>query len=98
MYVPKVSVIVPIFNCEEYLSDCLDSLIHQTLKEIEIICVNDGSTDDSLKILESFASRDRRITYFSQSNQGLSAARNAGVRLAKGEYLYFIDADDVSEF
>lgn len=94
MYVPKVSVIVPIFNCEEYLSDCLDSLIHQTLKEIEIICVNDGSTDDSLKILESFASRDRRITYFSQSNQGLSAARNAGVRLAKGEYLYFIDADD----
>lgn len=91
---PKISIIVPVYNTEKYLDKCISSLINQTLKEIEIICINDGSTDNSLKILEKFASKDKRIKIFSQENQGQSAARNFGIKHATGEYLGFVDADD----
>lgn len=92
---PKVSVIVPVYNVEQYLSRCLDSIINQTLKDIEIICVNDGSADGSQKILEDYRSRDPiRIKIVVQSNQGLSAARNSGLNIATGEYIGFVDSDD----
>jgi len=90
----KVSVIIPVYNVEKYLRQCLDSVINQTLKDIEIICVNDGSTDNSLKILEEYASKDNRIKVLNQKNSGAGAARNLGMGIAKGVYLSFIDADD----
>ncbi len=92
--IPNVSVIVPIFNTEPYLRESLNSICHQTLKEIEIILVNDGSTDGSQEIIEEYAANDSRIITFYQPNQGLSVARNSGMRLAKGEYIYFMDSDD----
>lgn len=91
---PKISIIVPVYNTEKYLDKCISSLINQTLKDIEIICVNDGSTDNSLKILEKFASQDKRIKVFSQENKGQSAARNLGIKNSEAEYLGFVDADD----
>ena len=94
MIIPKVSVIVPIYNKEEYLKECLDSLIHQSLKEIEIICIDDGSTDDSLTILTNYSRKDSRIKIFSQENSGPGSARNKGINEANGEYIAFIDADD----
>lgn len=93
----KVSVIIPVYNVEDYLEECLDSIINQTLKDIEIICINDGSTDDSLNILESYAKKDNRIIIFNQENFGLSVARNNGIKLSQGEYVYFIDSDDYLE-
>ena len=90
----KISVIVPVYNVEEYLEECLDSIINQTLEDIEIICVNDGSTDNSLKILEKYSQKDERIKIISQENQGLGATRNNGMEYAKGEYISFIDSDD----
>lgn len=92
---PVVSVIVPVYNTETWLEECLDSIIRQTLHEIEIICVNDGSTDRSLEILEAMADADDRIRIICQENRGLSEARNTGVRAASGDYLYFMDSDDV---
>lgn len=94
---PKVSVIVPVYNVEPYLEECLDSICNQTLREIEILCVNDGSTDESPSILAQYAERDCRIQILHQENQGLSAARNAGVRMSCGQYLYFCDSDDYIE-
>ncbi|OOM79959.1 glycosyltransferase [Clostridium sp. BL-8] len=92
----KVSVIVPVFNVEKYLADCLESIIGQELKEIEIICVNDGSTDNSLNILNEYANRDNRIKVINnKNNSGLSYARNRGMELANGEYIYFLDSDDM---
>ena len=91
---PKISVIVPIFNVEKYLKECLESIINQTFKDIEIICINDGSTDNSLDILNQYAEKDNRIKVITQSNQGLSAARNTGIKYANGEYISFIDSDD----
>ena len=93
----KVSVIIPVYNVEQYLKECLDSVINQTLKDIEIICINDGSTDGSLKILEKYESLDDRIVVFSQENSGLSATRNKGMQLSSGEYVYFMDSDDYLE-
>lgn len=90
----KVSVIVPVYNVEKYLSECLDSICNQTLSELEIICVNDGSTDSSLEILKRYAVIDNRIVILSQTNGGLSVARNTGIKFAKGEYIYFCDSDD----
>lgn len=90
----KVSVILPVYNVEQYLRECLDSIINQSLKEIEIICINDGSTDDSLEILNEYAAKDKRFVVLSQENQGQGVARNKGVELAKGEYIQFIDPDD----
>lgn len=91
---PKVSVIVPVYNVEKYLGGCLDSLLGQTLKDLEIICVNDGSTDGSAAILAEYAVNDSRIKVITQRNAGLSAARNVGMDVAAGEYIYFIDSDD----
>ena len=91
---PKISVIVPIYNVEKYLKDCLDSVCNQTFEDIEIICINDGSTDDSSNILNSYVKKDNRIKVINQSNKGLSAARNAGLNIAKGKYIYFCDSDD----
>lgn len=90
----KVSIIVPVYNVEKYLRKCLDSLINQTLKAIEIICINDGSTDKSLEILEEYKNRDSRIILLNQENSGQSVARNRGIEIAKGEYLGFVDPDD----
>lgn len=94
LFEPKVSVIIPIYNTEQYLSQCLDSIINQTLKEIEIICVNDGSTDNSLEILKKYSSIDNRIVIINQKNQGLSCSRNNAMKIAKGEYIQFVDSDD----
>lgn len=91
---PKISIIIPIYNAEKYLERCLDSIINQTLKEIEIICINDGSTDNSLLILEKYAQKDKRIIIENQNNEGVSSARNKGLKLAKGEYVGYVDADD----
>lgn len=90
----NVSIIVPVYNVEEYLDECMTSLVNQSLKEIEIICVNDGSTDNSLKILEEYAEKDSRIKIFTIENSGLSQARNFGIKHAKGEYIGFVDSDD----
>ena len=94
---PLISIIVPVYNVEKYLSKCLDSLLRQTISDCEIICVNDGSTDRSLDILQDYAMRDDRITIISQENAGLGAARNAGIRAARGTYLGFIDSDDFAD-
>ena len=91
---PLISVVIPVYNVEKYLAECLDSVLAQTLHDIEIICIDDGSTDRSLNILEAFAERDNRISVFSQPNRGLSAARNAGVEKIRGRYISFIDSDD----
>ncbi len=90
----KVSVIIPVYNAESYLEKCLNSIMDQTYKNIEIIIVNDGSEDGSEKIIVSKMKEDTRIHYISKSNQGVSAARNEGISRAKGDYLVFIDADD----
>ena len=90
----KVSVIVPVFNVEEYLSTSLDSILNQTLKDIEIICINDGSTDASLDILENYAKKDARIKIISKKNEGQGIARNIGLNNAQGEFIAFVDSDD----
>lgn len=90
----KVSVIIPVYNAEPYLEECLESICNQTLKSIEIICVNDGSTDKSLNVLNKFANRDSRIRIINQENRGQSQARNVGIRQAQGKYIYFLDSDD----
>lgn len=93
----KVSVIIPVYNVEKYLEQCLSTVANQTLKEIEIICVDDGSTDSSLKIANSFAEKDSRFIVVSQENGGAGAARNNGLRRARGKYLSFLDSDDFFE-
>ncbi len=94
---PKVSVIVPIFNTENYLEECLNSIKEQTLKDIEIICVNDGSTDSSEEIIKGFCKSDPRFKLINQKNKGQSTARNRGIREAKGEFIAFVDSDDKIE-
>jgi len=91
---PKVSIIIPVFNVESYLCKSLDSVLKQTLKEIEIIIINDGSTDNSLKICRKFERKDKRIKLINQVNKGVSAARNVGLKMATGEYIGFVDPDD----
>lgn len=90
----KISVIVPIYNEETYLEECLNSILAQTLQEIEILCIDDGSTDCSLEILHSYAAKDSRIKVFTQKNRYAGTARNVGIKYAKGKYLSFLDADD----
>lgn len=90
----KVSIVIPIYNVEEYLEECLVSALKQTLKEIEIICVNDGTLDNSMDIVNKYAKEDERIVIVEKENGGLSSARNAGLAVAKGEYVYFLDSDD----
>lgn len=89
-----VSVIVPVYNTEKYLACCLDSVLAQTLKEIEIICVDDGSTDSSLDILREYAAKDKRIRLLHKENGGLVSARKAGVQAASGQYIGYVDSDD----
>ncbi len=91
---PVVSVIIPVYNSEKYIQECLDSILAQTMKNIEIICVDDGSSDGSPEILEKYAVRTDRMVIHQQSHRGVSAARNAGLRLARGKYVYFMDSDD----
>ena len=90
----KVSVIIPVYNTEQYLGQCLDSVIGQTLKDIEIICVDDGSWDRSPEILRWHAAADGRIRIIRQQNSGLGEARNSGLKAATGEYIAFLDSDD----
>ena len=91
---PKISVIVPVYNVEKYLSECLDSIVNQTLKDIEIICLNDGSTDNSLSILKEYASKDTRIILIDKENEGLGYTRKVGLDNATGKYILFCDSDD----
>ena len=91
---PSVSVIIPVYNVEKWLRESLDSVCSQTLKNIEIICVNDGSPDHSLDILKEYAAHDERIVIIDKENEGVGAARNDGIRAAKGEYVIFLDPDD----
>lgn len=91
---PRLSVIIPVYNTERYLYRCLNSVCGQAEEEIEILCINDGSTDNSRKVLEAFAEKDKRIRIIDQNNQGLGAARNRGIEEAKGKWLAFVDSDD----
>ena len=91
---PQISVVLPVYNVEEYLRQCLDSLANQTFEDFEVICVNDGSGDSSLSILEEYASEDERFKIISQENKGLSGARNTGMDYIKGKYTIFVDSDD----
>jgi glycosyltransferase involved in cell wall biosynthesis len=93
----KISIVIPVFNAEQFLKPCIDSLINQSLKEIELIFVNDGSIDSSQKIIESYGAKDARIKLVNQENKGVSAARNAGIAIANGSYLAFVDGDDFIE-
>ena len=90
----KISVIVPVYNAEKYLSDCIDSILNQTLKEIELILINDGSTDNSLQICREKASKDSRVKIINKKNEGQGYARNIGIDRAKGEFITFVDSDD----
>jgi len=93
--VPKVSVIIPVYNVEQYISKCLDCVINQTLEDIEVICINDCSTDGSLKILQEYASKDNRIKLIDlHQNVGSGEAKNKGLEIVKGEYIGFVDPDD----
>ena len=91
---PKVSVIIPVYNVEKYLRECLDSVVNQTFCDIEIICIDDGSTDSSGTILDQYASKDLRFVTIHQANAGQAAARNKALDIARGEYVLFVDSDD----
>ncbi len=91
---PRISIIIPVYNSELYLRDCLDSVVNQSLREIEIICVNDGSVDSSLVILHEYAKRDDRIKIIDKPNEGQSVARNLALSIASGKYVVFVDSDD----
>ncbi|MDR0485368.1 MAG: glycosyltransferase, partial [Elusimicrobiota bacterium] len=90
----EISVIIPVYNVEAYLRRCLDSVVNQTFKNLEIICVDDGTKDNSVSILEEYAARDGRIRIFHKENGGLSSARNYGLKYATAPYIAFLDSDD----
>ena len=90
----KISVIIPVYNTAEYLPRCLDSVLQNTYQNLEIICVNDGSTDDSAAVLKRYAESDSRIIVVNKINEGVSAARNIGLDIATGSFVAFIDSDD----
>jgi glycosyltransferase involved in cell wall biosynthesis len=92
---PKITVIIPVFNAQKYLLESIESVLNQTLKEIEIIVVNDGSTDQSLEILESISLMDNRLIVLNQKNKGQSIASNKALEIARGDYIKYFDADDV---
>lgn len=91
---PKVSIIVPVFNEERHLLSCLNSLLKQTITDIEVLCINDGSTDNSLQILDDLKAKDSRIKIFEQDHSGAGNARNLGIQVASGQFIAFVDADD----
>lgn len=90
----KISIIVPVYNVQEYISQCLESLIHQTYHNTEIILINDGSKDNTSSILQDYSIKDNRIIVINQENQGVSASRNEGLKRASGDYIMFCDSDD----
>lgn len=92
---PKVSVIIPVYNTEAYVEEAVRSIMNQTLRDIEIIIIDDGSTDNSLSVIKKLALEDDRIKFYLQTNQGLSNTRNYGIKIASGEYIHFMDSDDV---
>jgi Glycosyltransferases involved in cell wall biogenesis len=94
---PKLTIVVPVYNTEKYLKKCLDSIVNQTIDNIEIICVNDGSTDGSLDILKEYQEKDERLKIINKKNGGLASARNIGIEQANGEYITFVDSDDFIE-
>lgn len=94
----KVSVIIPIYNAEKYIKQCIESLTNQTYKNIEIILINDGSTDNSKKICDEYRNKDNRVIVIDKENEGVSKTRNKGIELATGEYITFLDADDSINF
>lgn len=91
---PKISIIVPVYNVEKYLRKCIDSILNQTFKDFELILIDDGSTDESGKICDEYNLKDNRIKVIHKENGGLSSARNAGLDIAQGEYIGFVDSDD----
>lgn len=91
---PKISVIVPVYNVEQYLHRCIDSILAQTFTDFEVLLIDDGSTDNSGKICDEYAKKDKRIRVFHKKNGGVSAARNCGIDFSKGELIYFVDSDD----
>ena len=91
----EISVVIPVYNVEEFLGECLDSIVNQTFKDIEIICVNDGSPDNSLEILKEYSARDDRFIVIDQENGGHAVASNRGIDIAKGKYLFLMDSDDI---
>lgn len=91
---PLVSVIIPIYNAEKYMNRCIDAVLNQKYKNIEVILINDGSVDSSKKICQKYCEKDNRVICISKNNEGVSKARNAGIKIATGKYLCFIDADD----
>ena len=94
MHQPKVTIVIPVYNTENYLDKCLSSVVNQTFSDIKVIIVNDGSTDNSLEICKKYAVNDKRITLIDKVNEGVSIARNIGINLAEGEWIYFLDSDD----
>lgn len=92
---PKISVIIPVYNMEKYIGECLDSVLGQTLEDIEVILINDGSTDGSLKIIQEYRNKDNRVVVIDKQNAGVGAARNDGIKCARGEFLAFMDPDDM---
>ena len=90
----KISIISPVYNVEDYLKDCVESILNQTYKNIELILIDDGSTDNSGKICDEYASKDNRVKIVHKKNGGLSSARNAGLDIATGDYIFFVDSDD----
>ena len=95
IFLVKISVVIPVYNVEDFLEECLESIINQTFKDIEVICINDGSTDSSLEILNSYKEKDKRFKIFSQENLGHAVATNKGISIAKGDYLFLMDSDDI---
>ncbi|MDD5020556.1 MAG: glycosyltransferase family 2 protein [Endomicrobiaceae bacterium] len=91
---PTISIVIPVYNVEKYLRQCLDSVVNQTFSDFECICVNDGSTDNSLSILQEYATKDKRFKIFSTENKGIYSTRNTGISHSIGEYITFIDSDD----
>ncbi|MCF2447048.1 glycosyltransferase [Dyadobacter sp. CY345] len=91
---PLISIVIPIYNLEQYIDRCINSLINITKTDVEIICINDGSVDNSIKILTSYADRSELLTVYNKSNEGVSKTRNYGIDIAKGKYIWFVDGDD----
>ena len=89
-----ISVVIPVYNVDKYITDCLESIVSQTFSEWEVVMVNDGSSDRSVEICKSFCERDSRFRVLEQENRGVSAARNTGIDACRGEYIFFMDADD----
>ena len=90
----KISVIVPVYNSEEFLTESINSILNQSFTDFDVICINDGSTDQSLRMLNNFKKRDSRIKVIDKENSGCGSARNVGIENAEGDYIYFFDPDD----